>query len=252
MHPVAEHRALVLEHAIRRGSSWPIVVTTGGGRFVVKLRGAGQGTAALVAEWIVAGIADLIGLRVPRRALIQIDAALVREDRDQELADLIAASHGENLGFDWLEGARELDPAALSRVDEDLASRIAWLDALVENVDRTPKNPNLLGYGGEIWLIDHGAALPFSYDWASVTEDAPHESLKLDHALRSRATLLAEVDAELAARLTRAALDELADSIPASFLDAADADALLRARRAYATYLYKRLKPPRRFLKAIS
>jgi hypothetical protein len=247
-----EHRALVLEQALRRGSSWPVVLSTTGGRYLTKLRGAGQGTAALVSEWIVAGLADRIGLRVPRRALIRIDAGLERRDRDQELADLIAASHGENLGFEWLEHARELDAAALAGVDEDLASRIAWLDALVENVDRTPKNPNLLSHGGQIWLIDHGAALPFQYDWSGLSEDTPHETLKLDHALGSRATRLAEVDAELAARIPRDALEALVDSIPASFLEAADADALFRLRRAYAAYLWKRLKPPRTFPCAIS
>lgn len=245
-------RALVLERAIRRGSSWPVVVRTDSGRFVVKLRGAGQGTPALVAEWVVAAIADRLGLRVPRRALIQIDAALAREDRDQELADLIAQSQGENLGFEWLEGARELDAGALERFDEDLASRIVWLDALVENVDRTPKNPNLLRHGGQIWLIDHGAALPFQYDWERVSEDSPRESFRLDHALRGRATHLAEADAALAPLLPQAALDAVADSIPASFLSATGGDALFRARRAYSAYLHKRLKPPRRFLEALS
>jgi hypothetical protein len=200
----------------------------------------------------VAGLAELVGLRVPGRALIEIDAALVREDRDQELADLIAQSHGEKLGFEWLPGARELDAAALERFDEDLASRIAWLDALVENVDRTPKNPNLLRQGGQIWLIDHGAALPFQYDWDRVSEDSPRESFRLDHALRGRATRLAEADAALAPLLPQAALDAVADSIPASFLDAAGGDALFRARRGYSAYLHKRLKPPRRFLEALS
>ena len=27
------------------------------------------------------------------------------------------------------------------------------------NVDRTPRNPNLLWWHGRLWLIDHGAAL---------------------------------------------------------------------------------------------
>ena len=36
---------------------------------------------------------------------------------------------------------------------------MVWLDALITNVDRTPRNPNLLCWHGQMWLIDHGAAL---------------------------------------------------------------------------------------------
>ena len=245
-------RALVLERSIRRGSSWPVIVTTSGGRFLTKLRGAGQGTAALVSEWVVAALAESLGLRVPKRALIQIDSELERRDHDQELVELIAMSLGENLGFEWLEGARELDAKALAELDEDLATRIVWLDALVENVDRTAKNPNLLRHGSKLWLIDHGAALPFQYDWERVSEDDPRHSARLNHALLPRATKLAELDAELASRLPQSTLESVADSIPASFLKAADADALFRARRAYAAYLWKRLKGPRDFWRGLS
>ena len=40
-----------------------------------------------------------------------------------------------------------------------LAADVVWFDALVTNVDRTPRNPNLLVWHGRLWLIDHGAAL---------------------------------------------------------------------------------------------
>ena len=41
-----------------------------------------------------------------------------------------------------------------------------WLDALISNVDRTPRNPNLLVWHERLWLIDHGAALFFHHrDW---------------------------------------------------------------------------------------
>ena len=242
------HRALVLERGIRRGSSWPVVMRTSGGRFLTKLRGAGHGTAALVAEWIVAELASVLGLAVPARALIEIDDTLVREDRDGELAELIRASHGVNLGFELLEGARELDEARLAKVDEDLASRIVWLDALVENVDRTPKNPNLLEHAGRIWLIDHGSALVFHHDWPRVTEQTPREHVALDHVLALRATRVRAVDGELADKLTREVLDKSVDSIPAAFLDATDEAQRFRLRRAYSAYLYKRLRPPRVFV----
>ena len=53
------------------------------------------------------------------------------------------------------------------RVDPDEAARVLWLDALVANVDRSWRNPNLLVWHGDLWLIDHGATLWFHHGWAS-------------------------------------------------------------------------------------
>ena len=61
----------------RRGSSWPLVIETDGGRYFTELRGAGHGPSALVAEVIVVAIAETLGLRVPRRSLILIDEEVV-------------------------------------------------------------------------------------------------------------------------------------------------------------------------------
>jgi hypothetical protein len=51
----------------RRGSSRPVLVETTAGQWLVKLRGAAQGIGVLVAEIIVAGLAEVLGLRVPSR-----------------------------------------------------------------------------------------------------------------------------------------------------------------------------------------
>jgi hypothetical protein len=60
----------------RRGSSRPLVVETRAGVRIVKLRGAAQGTAPLVAEIIVAELAEAIGLAVPPRSLIELPAGI--------------------------------------------------------------------------------------------------------------------------------------------------------------------------------
>ncbi len=44
--------------------------------------------------------------------------------------------------------------------EAEFASRLLWFDALVQNPDRTWRNPNLLVWHRDIWLIDHGAAGP--------------------------------------------------------------------------------------------
>ena len=71
----------------RRGSSRPIVVETEAGACLVKLRGAAQGTGPLVAEIIVAEIAESLGLSVPKRYLVELGADIDVPERDAELRD---------------------------------------------------------------------------------------------------------------------------------------------------------------------
>jgi len=246
-------RRIVSSH--KRGSSWPVVAETEEGHFLVKLRGAAQGTAALVAEVIVAELADALGLAVPRRALLHLDAAVENADRDQELGDLLQASQGLNLGFRFLEGARVIGRDEAAGTGDDLACPVLWLDALVMNPDRTPDNPNVLVAEGRSWLIDHGAALPFQYSWGTVNEDSPRSAAYAigRHLFAARAHRLTEWDERLAGRLRREVLDDAIAQVPDDFLSpllgrSPDAERRRRRRAAYHAFLWKRLKAPRPFV----
>ncbi|MCB9559790.1 MAG: hypothetical protein H6708_05225 [Kofleriaceae bacterium] len=236
--------------AYRRGSSWPVRVDTDAGAYVVKLRGAAQGVAALTAEIVVAELAEAIGLDVPARALVRLDGDVATDDRHEELRHLLAASAGWNLGLRHLDGATDVTAADLATIDADRASRIAWLDGLAMNVDRTAANPNLLRWRDRLWLIDHGAALPFAHDWAHVTEAHPRRPWPLDrHALAARATRLRALDAELAARLDRDVVAAAIARVPDELL--APSGGLTepaRLRAAYHAFLWKRLRAPRPWL----
>jgi hypothetical protein len=242
------YRSSRVLRAIRRGNSWPVVAETPAGPFVIKLRGAAHGTAALVAEVIVAEIAEAIGLQVPARALIAFDAGLVSDDRNDELADLLAASHGINLGFQYLTHASDLRIADVPAIDESTASRIVWLDWLTMNPDRTGQNPNILVADGGLWLIDHGSALGFHHNWSRVTEQSPSRPIALDqHVLRSRATRLDETRDELGQLITREVLRDAVRMVPEDFLttmgNAQGSLLTLAARReAYVAFLWKRLR----------
>src|SRR5262249_46240389 len=142
---------------LREGGSVPAIIEASDGRlYVLKLSGAGQGRLALAAELIVGELASALGLRVPERLLIELDAALSRNEPDAEIRDLLRASEGTNVGLAYLSGALPFAPAA-DRPDGAEASLIVALDSYVMNVDRTPRNPNLLRWRGDLWLIDHGA-----------------------------------------------------------------------------------------------
>ncbi|MGO9835021.1 MAG: HipA family kinase [Polyangiaceae bacterium] len=245
------YRASRVLSAIRRGSSLPVVVQTSSGRFVAKLRGAAQGVLPLVAEIIAAELATLLGLSVPERALVDFGDGIPSDDANDELSDLLAKSHGENLGFRFLEGARDPKPEELLTLNPEVAARILWLDGLIMNPDRTPRNPNILLWHGQPWLIDHGAALPFHFDWRGVSEQSPRDA-SFDvrgHVLSFAADRLDDVDGHIAPDLTREALWSACRGVPAAFLDEASrGDDPERTRAAYVAFLWKRLRSPRPFV----
>jgi hypothetical protein len=233
-----------------------VLVETDAGLRFTKLRGAGQGTGPLIAEIIVASLAEAIGLSVPERSLVRIPPAIPSLDRDGELAELLVASEGVNLGFAYLDTARALTERELAEISDDDAAAILWLDGLVMNPDRTSRNPNLLWWHDRIWLIDHGAALGFQYAWSAVSEETPRRPFVVwePHVLHDREGVVCQWDDLLAARLTRDAIEEAVAGVPDSFLEpllpAAGvdmSDALARRRAAYVAFLWKRIKTPRDF-----
>jgi hypothetical protein len=237
--------------ALRAGNSMPVIGDTPAGRFIVKLRGAAHGTASLVAEIVVAEIAEAIGLGVPARALIELQHDLVSDDRNDELAQLLAFSRGISLGFQWLPDARDLRPADVAGVQRDTAVRTLWLDWLVMNPDRTEVNPNILVSHGGVWLIDHGSALGFHHRWEAVTEDSPSRPARLGaHVFRSRLAALADADRLLTPLVTRETLLAALAMVPDDFLRSMRPDddtpvRLARRRQAYVAFLWKRLHAPR-------
>jgi hypothetical protein len=243
-------RARRIVSSRKRGSSWPVVADTEEGPLLVKLRGAAQGPAALVAEIVVAELADALSMRVPRRTLVTLGADVPSDDGDPELRELLVASDGLNLGFRFLEGAREIRPEEATAVPDDLAVPTLWLDRLVMNPDRTTKNPNILAAEHAFWLIDHGAALGFQYDWKAVTEEAPRAAYTIEHHLfASRSALLRDWDERLATRLSRETVARAIAAVPDDFLvpllgRAATDDRVRRRRAAYQAFLWKRLNAP--------
>jgi hypothetical protein len=235
---------------ITGASSSPVVADTPGGHFVLKLRGAGDGVRALIAELIVAGLSERIGLPVPERTLVELSPAFTSDDRNDELADLLTRSIGLNVGFRFLERARVPSVRELAAMADDFAARVLWLDGLTLNPDRTHRNPNLLLWKGRPYVIDHGAALSFHHDFARISEDAPREPMSFrGHVFESRQRLVREIDAELAALLDRETLARVIAEVPEELLTAAaPGTAPSRERAAYAAFLWKRLKEPRPFL----
>jgi hypothetical protein len=230
----------------REGSSVPALVEGDDcGMYVVKLRGAAQGAKALVAEWVAGELARAAGLLVPEIVLVELDAALADSEPDPEISDPLEASAGLNLGLDYLPGSITFDPVAGPAADALVASRIVLFDAVVLNVDRTPRNPNLLAWHGRLWLIDHGASLWFHHGWraSNPLEGAadPFPQIR-DHVLLPSAAALAEAASHLASAASADAIDRIVAEIPAAWL--ADDDGFadpVAHRAAYGAWLRARI-----------
>lgn len=150
-----------------------------------------------------------------------VDSELGRNEGDPEIRQLLHASLGTNLAMDYLPGSVMFDPAARDTVDPGLASRIVWFDAFVTNVDRTPRNPNLLCWHRSLYPIDHGAALYFHHDWTDLESRARNSFPPIrDHVLLPWADDLEAADAQLRPLLTRSVLEEILEQVPDEWLGA--------------------------------
>ena len=235
---------------LREGGSLPAVVDTeGDGLYVVKFRGAGQGAKVLVAELIVGGLAAQLGLPTPDLALVDISPRFGRSEPDPEIQELLRRSHGTNVGMRYLEGAFNFDPSAAgSLISPELAARIVWLDSLTTNPDRTHRNPNLMIWRNEPWLIDHGAALYAHHDWSSVDEARTRTPFQLvrSHVLLAGAGSLAEADASSAPLLSDEVIAEVVAAVPDDLLmdsetGPTDFASAAEARARYVRYVSERL-----------
>jgi hypothetical protein len=214
--------------ALREGGSLPgLVEADDDGLYVVKFTGAGQGRRALVAEVVVGELARALDLLVPELVVAEVDPELARAEPDGEIRDLVRASPGANLGVDFLPGALTFSAASRWRPDPVFAAEVVWLDALTNNVDRTPRNPNVLLWHDRMWLIDHGAALFLQRGGMDPAE----------HVLLPFAGSIVEADERLAPRVDHALLQRLVAFVPNEWDAEGEVD-----------YLERRLAAPRRFV----
>src|SRR3954463_9016981 len=206
---------------LREGGSLPALVEADDdGMYVCKFRGAGQGPKALVAEVVAGALARTLGCAIPELGRLELAPELARAEPDPEIQDLIRASAGVNLGVDFLPGALPFVPTPESAPSPELAADVVWFDALITNVDRTPRNPNLLEWHRRMWLIDHGAAL---YQQHAGTMDPELRFAPIrEHVLLPFAGSIAEADGRLAPRLGDGALDAAVAAVPDEWLDPHD------------------------------
>lgn len=233
---------------LREGGSLPAIAEADDDfLYVLKFRGAGQGTKALIAEIIGGELARALGFKVPEIVFANLDTAFGRTEPDEEIQDLLKASVGLNLALHYLSGAITFD-AVVTKPSALLASQIVWLDCLITNVDRTPRNTNMLMWHKELWLIDHGAALYFHHSWDNWQEQAQRPFVQIkDHVLLPWATELDIVDEQFKTILTEDRIRSIVDLVPDEWLADEDLTAAQK-REVYVQFLFARIAASATFI----
>jgi hypothetical protein len=228
---------------LREGGSLPAIVKADDDfLYVLKFRGAGQGTKALIAELIGGELARAVGLKIPELVFMELDDSFSKTEPDEEIQDLLKFSVGLNLGLHFLSSAITFDPL-VTTVDAITASKVVLLDSIISNIDRTVKNTNLLHWNNELWVIDNGASFYFHHNWKTwenhLTRTFP---LIKDHVLLPQATQLCEVAKDFKTLITEEKIDAIVHTIPEDWLQhEADDMSPNEMRHAYKRYLQAKL-----------
>jgi hypothetical protein len=230
---------------LREGGSLPAIVKADDGEtYAMKFRGAGQGEQALIAELLSGEIAREMGFKVPEIVFIELDPQVGRTEPDPEIRDLLQASAGINLGLKFLSHSTTFSLLAPPKPSNDFASRLVWFDSFVTNVDRSPRNVNMLIHQGQIWLIDHGATLNFHHKWGDPLKqsETPFPFIK-HHVLLAPAGEIEKADRDAHAIFSISFFEDLVNLIPDTWLKGNGAfKGPADYRKGYVDFLSHRLQ----------
>ena len=152
-----------VRHVFTGASTSPAAVETADGEaWVMKFSGAGPGPFGLLTELLALGIARAFGAPVPAARPLWLDEGFPWQVGTDEFDAMLQRSWGWNLGIALIPDARPVAAEEVGRFDPAVLGAIAAADALLQNVDRTAKNPNLLEAAGRLWAIDYDACLYLS------------------------------------------------------------------------------------------
>jgi hypothetical protein len=210
---VAPASSVVRVHAVLTNASTTpaIVETADGARWVMKFSGAGPGPYGLLVEFLALRIAAAMAAPVPAARPLALPAGFPWQAGTDEFDAMLQRSWGWNLGIALVPDAQPVAAEALGRFDPSALDAIARTDALLQNMDRTARNPNLIESDGRLRAIDYDACLYLSR--ALGPPRPPSRGLPPGHLLASRAVADAPLPAlPLAAWLAEAPDDWVAAS----------------------------------------
>ena len=131
---------------LREGGSLPALVEADDdGLYVLKFRGAGQGPRRWSPRSSPARSRGRSACRCPSSCSSSSTRGIGRRRaRPRDPGPARGQRGPRTSALDFLPGALPFSPPPRPTSTPTLAADVVWLDALVTNVDRTPRNPNLL------------------------------------------------------------------------------------------------------------
>lgn len=149
-----------IDSIFKKGSSLPVAVTSDPNqKYFVKLKGTGEGTIALISDFVSSKIGTQLSLPVLEPFLIQLNKDAKVNFKNDELYDLINNSYGINLGFPLLENTRDYSDQYYSELlDQNTKDLIFLFDCFLLNIDRTLQNHDIIVHENKVRVLDYGAS----------------------------------------------------------------------------------------------
>lgn len=147
---------------INTGNSFPVILEDNGKKYFVKLRAGMSGKYALVSEWFGNKLGNQLNIKTQSPTWVKLDKTLNTEGIYIEVKELIAKSLGTNIGFQYLETAKDVNIDSIKMLDKKTATDIFLFDLIMINIDRTSNNNNLMQNGNELISVDYESSLLLS------------------------------------------------------------------------------------------
>lgn len=145
----------------RTGSSLPLLVGgSDGKRYVLKLAGGGDGVLAHAVGYLSTRLAQWIGIPVLDPVLLKVPEGFAQKDWDPEIRELVEKSVGVNFATEHREDARPFGEEGDEKaIPKTLRGFIFLYDLFLLNVDRGPKNPNMILSEEELFCLDYSSSM---------------------------------------------------------------------------------------------
>jgi len=146
--------------ALRAGSSLPLIVGgSDGHKYVVKLRGSGEGVLANVVEFLSLALGRFAQIPVLAPMCLLIETDFAKRANDPEIRELLEKSAGVNFGTKYVEAASAYNERRAPVIAPEIKDNIFLYDLFLLNIDRNAGNSNIIINRDGLWCLDYASAV---------------------------------------------------------------------------------------------
>jgi hypothetical protein len=161
----------------------------------------------------------LANLPVLEPELLVIELEFAKQALDPEIKELLEKSTGMNFGTRLIDGASVLNERMALGVATSLKNEIFLYDLFLLNIDRNPRNPNLVLNHNGLWALDYSSSMTIR----SVIDGKNYEKLSVLKEIKRHPFYSHHLDAYDFVRRFKEIPDEsihgIVDELPEEWLD---------------------------------